>query len=504
MKPNSYPEPPPFQWDPYPVRVPLPVYPPTEPLPHPLPSLPSPPRQPNFSAPYTLTTHLFPACYLRSTRPAPVPTPPSPSLSKDERKQFLKETRKELDRLRTFKETDGYPRVLWNCVNRYVKNGLNEKQANAGVTLFFAHANGFPKEIFEPTLAHLLSSPAAAVIDEVWVWESIQHGDAALINAPSASGLFDWQDNGRDISNFLLYFMPSSSTASTLPTHLPRVSTECTATRARSGFASRNLIAIGHSYGGCTSALAAILYPSLFKALYLIDPVILSPTPPPPLPAGTTPSGDLALGALSRRDGWESREEALASFSQNPFFKAWDPEVLKIYIECGTHFVEQESGKRTLRLKMPGVQEAVVFVEVHTEKEVFHLLGSGGFEGLSSSEKEAPDSSQKKKKTIDDIPIRWCVPGKPGARELRDEVGGTQQRVWLRSMRSHWTGRGRGVRDTNVRILGGGHLIPQEAPKELADDLGEYILELSSSEYPSSISPSDTPRTRQFNVKASL
>lgn len=68
-------------------------------------------------------------------------------MSKEERKRILKETRKELDRLRSVKETDGYPRILWNCVNRYVKNGLNEKQGGTGVTLFFAHANGFPKEV---------------------------------------------------------------------------------------------------------------------------------------------------------------------------------------------------------------------------------------------------------------------------------------------------------------------------------------------------------------------
>ena len=37
----------------------------------------------------------------------------------------------------------GYERVLWNCVNRYYRvEGKGE-----GLTLFFAHANGFPKEV---------------------------------------------------------------------------------------------------------------------------------------------------------------------------------------------------------------------------------------------------------------------------------------------------------------------------------------------------------------------
>lgn len=40
----------------------------------------------------------------------------------------------------------GYPRVLWNCLNRYVRKGLNGSN-RTGVTLFLASGNGFPKEV---------------------------------------------------------------------------------------------------------------------------------------------------------------------------------------------------------------------------------------------------------------------------------------------------------------------------------------------------------------------
>ena len=204
MKPNAYPRPTPYTWEKVDVRNPLPIFPPPEPLAYP--SLPSPSRKPIFNAPYTLSTHIFPACYLRTTRPVPVPKPPPVNATKEERRRILKETEAGLTSMRTLKDTDGYPVVLWNCVNRYVKNGLDSGN-RTGVTLFFAHANGFPKEvrtfpplvpefsrkfvcqIWEPTLAHLLTSPIASIIDEIWLWESIQHGDAGLINAPNASGL---------------------------------------------------------------------------------------------------------------------------------------------------------------------------------------------------------------------------------------------------------------------------------------------------------------------------
>jgi hypothetical protein len=75
-----------------------------------------------------------------------MPSSPPESASKAERHALLLKTRAELREIRGSTWTDGYPRVLWNCVNRYVRNDL--KACNStGLTLFFAHANGFPKEV---------------------------------------------------------------------------------------------------------------------------------------------------------------------------------------------------------------------------------------------------------------------------------------------------------------------------------------------------------------------
>ena len=145
-KPNAYPEPPPFNWDidAVEIRDVLPVYPPPEPLSRP--ELPSPAREPEFNSTWTLTTHLIPACYLRTTRFTPEPEIPPPTVPKDERKRLLVKARLELDELRTSKVTDGYPRVLWNCVNRYVRKDLDAHN-RTGLTLSFQHANGFAKEV---------------------------------------------------------------------------------------------------------------------------------------------------------------------------------------------------------------------------------------------------------------------------------------------------------------------------------------------------------------------
>lgn len=61
-----------------------------------------------------------------------------------------------------------------------------------------------------------------------------------------------------------------------------------------------------------------------------------------------------------------------------------------------------------MRLEMPGVLEVVVFADVRTEFEVW--------EHLSQLDKR--------------IPLRWAVPGRPGAKDLGRQ-GSTGQRVWL-------------------------------------------------------------------------
>lgn len=103
----------------------------------------------------------------------------------------------------------------------------------------------------------------------MWLWEAVNHGDSALLNVDAIGGLCesiwpiestvltswyidDWTDNARDILNFLLSYLPDDPTDRTLPTHLSRVPESLAASRKQSGFQSRTLVPIGHSFGGCS------------------------------------------------------------------------------------------------------------------------------------------------------------------------------------------------------------------------------------------------------------
>ena len=178
-----YPKPSPFTWLPITTRPLLPVFPPSDPL-ITRPILPSPPRQSAFDAPYTLTTHVFPAAYLRTTAHVPVPSPPPENATKAERLKFFTKTRQELTDLRTTIEPQGVPQVLWNCVNRYVRADLdgNKRTSTKGVTLFCAHANGFPKEV------STLSFDSAIYLHRTRRHGSLHFGTSShLLLAPSST-----------------------------------------------------------------------------------------------------------------------------------------------------------------------------------------------------------------------------------------------------------------------------------------------------------------------------
>ncbi|KAF9530599.1 Alpha/Beta hydrolase protein [Crepidotus variabilis] len=425
------------EWPPK-LRTVLPIFPPPEPLQQP--TLPSPPRKPAFSVPYTLSTHLVPATYLRTTKPVPIPDYTFlPSATKAEKKRIVLQTTQTLFKLRgeLGRQSDGHPQALWNCLNRYVRHDLKEANDRTGITLFLAHANGFPKEIWEPMLDRLLSSQAGKIIEEVWAWEAVQHGDAGLINAASASGTFDWSDNARDIVNFLSNFLPTRATNGDLPTRLTRVPEREVKERLEAGFHRRRVVFVGHSLGGTSLSFAACLYPALCTSLVLIDPIILETPTEVESGAGRKGIQMMIGGAISRRNEWPSREAVLTGFLESPFFRAWDPSVLKVYIECATYTTP--SG--TTKLKMPGILEAIVFADFYTAMEVFRHFH-----------------------TLDkNIPLRCILPGKDEAMGI---PGGSVKWVELRPTNS-----------TNVKIPGTGHLIPHEAPRELADDLAEYLLQ---------------------------
>jgi lipase len=91
------------------------------------------------------------------------------------------------------------------------------------------------------------------------------------------------------------------------------------------------VVGVGHSMGGAALVLAELLRPGSFDALVLVEPIIL---PPPYCRDERHP---LVSRALRRRAGFESREDARATYVSKPPFDAWDPTALDGYLDGGFH-----------------------------------------------------------------------------------------------------------------------------------------------------------------------
>ncbi|KAH7337714.1 Alpha/beta hydrolase family-domain-containing protein [Rhizoctonia solani] len=403
----------------------------------PLPPLPDSTTNRAFITGWTCSTHVFQAATPRDSVPPALasrsPMPPG-VISKDERKALADA---QLDELKKFREAVASGEMshvndatMWTVVNRYAPERPRKGGSNPAVTVVLTHGTGFHKEIWETTLRYLLSTPQGqASVDEIWSLDAANHGDSALLNKDNLGAIFEWSDHARDILNFLVNFLPDGNEHEQIE-HLSQVPEQNAQRRRQHGFTSRTIVGIGHSFGGCTVARAALDSPKLFSSLILVDPIIY-----PSYAIRYSNSDPLAQGALMRREHWPNRETAKSSFLKSPFFRVWHPDVLADHVKYG---IAEGEG---VRLKCSGFQEAVTFTEsARLHSEVWELLP-----------------------TLDErIPMRWIMDSTHAW-----STGGpkmTQHTVWRRP-----------VNTTNVKIKGAGHLVPHEAPEALAHEILNFI-----------------------------
>ncbi|CAE7210899.1 unnamed protein product [Rhizoctonia solani] len=256
---------------------------------------------------WTCSTHVFRAATPReSPPPGPTAKAVTPAeMTKTERSALAEAKFNEIAQLRkdisfgskTFPVNDA---TMWTVANRYAPD--KPRVGNHSVTVVLSHATGFHKEIWETTLRFLLSTPQGqANIDEIWALDAANHGDSGLLNKEHLGEIFEWSDHTRDILNFLTKYLPDKAEKQVEP-GLAEIPEQTTQQRLERGFAHRTIIGIGHSFGGCTLARAAIESPRIFSSIMLLDPVIY------PSYAVRGPGIDaLTKGALIRRDHWPNR-----------------------------------------------------------------------------------------------------------------------------------------------------------------------------------------------------
>ncbi len=114
--------------------------------------------------------------------------------------------------------------------------------------------------------------------------------------------------------------------------------------------------AIGHSFGGTVSMVAAATRPDLFGRVAMLDPVLI----PPDIanqPERAERVNFMAETARKRRHVWPSRDEVRASWQARPPFEHWTAAALDLYLLEGLR--DREDG--WVELKCSGEVEAAVF-----------------------------------------------------------------------------------------------------------------------------------------------
>ncbi|KAL1964663.1 hypothetical protein VTN77DRAFT_6689 [Rasamsonia byssochlamydoides] len=198
--------------------------------------------------------------------------------------------------------------TLYLAVKQYIPLD-NQNPQPGDVTIIAAHANGFPKELYEPLWEELYarSKTQGFRIRSIWMADVAHQGQSGVINENTLGNDPSWFDHPRDLLHLI-----------NLKRHeMPRP-----------------IVGIGHSFGGAHLVALALMHPRLFHSLVLLDPVIQRQSTQQP------ESGDRyvplnTILSTHRRDIWPSRQAAAESFKRSPFYMTWDPRVLDRWVKYG-------------------------------------------------------------------------------------------------------------------------------------------------------------------------
>lgn len=240
-----------------------------------------------------------------------------------------------------------YPRALANKqedtlylkVKQYIPVD-NPNPQPGDVTIIGAHANAIPKELYEPLWADLLdeSRQNGFRIRAIWIADLAHQGESGRVNQHLLGNDPSWSDHARDLLHLI---------------NLKREEMP------------RPIVGIGHSVGGAQLVDLAYIHPRLLTTLVLLDPVIQVRS------SEVTPetTSNPAKSSTFRRNLWPSRKEAETSFRKSPFYQAWDPRVLPLWIEYGLHEVTDRDANAVsgntngeVTLMTPPAQEAFLFI----------------------------------------------------------------------------------------------------------------------------------------------
>ncbi|EXA46698.1 hypothetical protein FOVG_04039 [Fusarium oxysporum f. sp. pisi HDV247] len=332
------------------------------------------------------------------------------------------------------------------AVKQYIPHD-NPNPQPGDVTIIGAHANGFPKELYEPLWDELYDRARQQDlrIRSIWTADVWNQGQSGVINERVLGNDLSWFDHARDLMNLINQHQRD----------IPHP-----------------IVGIGHSMGGTQLAQLALWHPRLLDSLVLIDPIIQTPNP------------SISLAGLStkRRDVWPSIGDATTRFKKSKFFQSWDPRVLDLWIEHGLRDIPTE-----LHSKEEGsTSDQRVTLTTSKHQELFSFVRPSY---LARDWESFNDQDTEQNKDCPNYPFHRPEPPKifrhlPELRPSTLFVFGKQSEFSSPERRQEkmlTTGTGVGgsggaaAGRVQGETLDCGHLIPMEKVSECADVISSFV-----------------------------
>ncbi|MYD42446.1 MAG: alpha/beta hydrolase [Gammaproteobacteria bacterium] len=190
-------------------------------------------------------------------------------------------------------------------------------------TVLLLHATGFHARCWDKTVDKLPPNTRVIALD------MRGHGRS------SKAGPFEWADFGEDTVAFI------------------------------DAINLRNIVVAGHSMGGHCAVYAAANRPSHFRALVLVDPVILAPDQYVSQEHGLDVNEH---PVARRRNKWQTPSEMFARFKDRHPFSLWREDVLHDYCDYGV--LPDDDG---FKLACPPEIEAQIYLGT-SQRDIYHLL----------------------------------------------------------------------------------------------------------------------------------
>lgn len=219
----------------------------------------------------------------------------------------------------------------------------------------------------------------------------------------------------------------------------------------------------------------ALMHPSLFQGLILLDPVIQR----------ENPSRKYALPSTYRRDLWSSRADAAEKFRSSRFYQTWDPRVLQKWIEYGLRDLPTKLYPNTSETGSP---QPAVTLTTPKSQELFTFLRSSYVDDRSGLSRGLP-KEEMHPDDIDSFPFYRPEPPqifrrlpelKPAVLYLfgnKSDLSSPSARQEKLRVTGTGVGGSGGVSRGRVQevVLPCGHLVPIELVRESAQASADFM-----------------------------